>query len=142
MPMTNPALLSALADAIRNAGATEEIIAALLAAGGANSNAPRSKGGRPRKHVDRAAKDRAYRERKKARVETCDEIDLADRRAPERRIVGCCARVASGQAAAPARSPPWQRWSMLLKKSLSTADQNFSRPLMRFSDKNVRDLVS
>jgi hypothetical protein len=26
---------------------------------------------------------------------------------------------------------------MLLKKSLSTADQNFSRPLMRFSDKNV-----
>jgi hypothetical protein len=31
---------------------------------------------------------------------------------------------------------------MLLKKSLSTADQNFSRPLMRFSDKNVRDLVS
>jgi hypothetical protein len=32
--------------------------------------------------------------------------------------------------------------SMLLKKSLSTADQNFSRPLMRFSDKNVRDLVS
>jgi hypothetical protein len=32
--------------------------------------------------------------------------------------------------------------SMLLKKSLSTTDQNFSRPLMRFSDKNVRDLVS
>jgi hypothetical protein len=31
--------------------------------------------------------------------------------------------------------------SMLLKKSLSTADQKFSRPLMRFSDKNVRDLV-
>jgi hypothetical protein len=26
---------------------------------------------------------------------------------------------------------------MLLKKSLSTGDQNFSRPLMRFSDKNV-----
>jgi hypothetical protein len=32
--------------------------------------------------------------------------------------------------------------SMLLKKSFSTADQNFSRPLMRFSDKYVRDLVS
>ena len=30
---------------------------------------------------------------------------------------------------------------MLLKKSLSTADQNFSRPLMRFSDKNVWELV-
>jgi len=28
---------------------------------------------------------------------------------------------------------------MLLKKSFSTADQNFSRPLMRFSDKYVRD---
>jgi hypothetical protein len=34
------------------------------------------------------------------------------------------------------------RLTVLLKKSLSTADQNFSRPLMRFSDKNVRDLVS
>jgi hypothetical protein len=33
-------------------------------------------------------------------------------------------------------------WPIVLKKSLSTADQNFSRPLMRFSDKNVRDLVS
>jgi hypothetical protein len=28
---------------------------------------------------------------------------------------------------------------MLLKKSFSTADQNFSRPLMRSSDKYVRD---
>jgi hypothetical protein len=27
---------------------------------------------------------------------------------------------------------------MLLKKSFSSADQNFSRPLMRFSDKYVR----
>jgi hypothetical protein len=31
---------------------------------------------------------------------------------------------------------------MLLKKSFSTADQNFSRPLRRFSDKYVRGLVS
>jgi hypothetical protein len=31
---------------------------------------------------------------------------------------------------------------ILLQKSFSTADQNFSRPLMRFSDKYVRDLVS
>jgi hypothetical protein len=30
----------------------------------------------------------------------------------------------------------------VLKKSFSTADQNFSSPLMRFSDKNMRDLVS
>jgi hypothetical protein len=33
-------------------------------------------------------------------------------------------------------------WSMLLKKSFSTADQNFPRPLKRFSDNYVRDLVS
>jgi hypothetical protein len=32
--------------------------------------------------------------------------------------------------------------STLLKKSFSTADQNFSGPLMRFSDKNVKDLIS
>jgi hypothetical protein len=31
---------------------------------------------------------------------------------------------------------------ILLQKSFSTADQNFSRPLVRFSDKYVRDLVS
>jgi hypothetical protein len=70
----DPALLSALAaDAIRNAGATEEIIAALLSAGGTFDHVPCSKGGRPRRHSDRASKDRAYRERKKARVETYDE---------------------------------------------------------------------
>jgi putative tryptophan/tyrosine transport system substrate-binding protein len=33
-------------------------------------------------------------------------------------------------------------WQILLQKSFSTADQNFSRPLMRFSDKYLRDLVS
>jgi hypothetical protein len=31
---------------------------------------------------------------------------------------------------------------ILLQKSFSTADQNFSRLLVRFSDKYVRDLVS
>jgi len=31
---------------------------------------------------------------------------------------------------------------MLLKKSFSTADQNFCRPLMRFSDKYVRGTSS
>jgi hypothetical protein len=31
---------------------------------------------------------------------------------------------------------------ILLQKSFSTADQNFSSPLMRFADKYVRDLVS
>jgi hypothetical protein len=31
---------------------------------------------------------------------------------------------------------------ILLQKSFSTADQNFSSPLMRFADKYVRDLIS
>jgi hypothetical protein len=31
---------------------------------------------------------------------------------------------------------------IVLQKSFSTADQNFSSPLMRFADKYVRDLVS
>jgi len=33
-------------------------------------------------------------------------------------------------------------WQILLQKSFSTADQNFSSPLVRFADKYVRDLVS
>jgi hypothetical protein len=33
-------------------------------------------------------------------------------------------------------------WQILLQKSFSTADQNFSRPLVRFSYKYVRDLIS
>jgi hypothetical protein len=41
--------------------------------GGTFEHVPRSKGGRPRKYADPASKDRAYRERKKARVETYDE---------------------------------------------------------------------
>jgi hypothetical protein len=33
-------------------------------------------------------------------------------------------------------------WQILLQKSFSTVIKFFSRPLMRFSDKYVRDLVS
>jgi len=33
-------------------------------------------------------------------------------------------------------------WQILLQKSFSTADQNFSSPLVRFADKYVGDLVS
>ena len=65
--MTDPAVLSALADAIKNAGATEEIVAALMNVGGTFERAPRSKGGRPRKYADRALRDRAYREEEGAR---------------------------------------------------------------------------
>jgi hypothetical protein len=40
-PMTCPTLLSAIVEALRNAGDTEEIIAAAIKAGGAFQNAPR-----------------------------------------------------------------------------------------------------
>jgi hypothetical protein len=69
----DPALLSALADAIRNAGATEGIVAALLHAGGTFEHVPRSKGGRPRKYRSRAECDLAYRARRKLREKTCEE---------------------------------------------------------------------
>ena len=68
--MTSPTLLTAIVEALRSAGATEEIIAAAVEAGGAFENAPRRQGGRPRKYADRAGCDRAYRERRKAREET------------------------------------------------------------------------
>jgi hypothetical protein len=62
-------MLSAIVEALRSASATEEIIAAAV-------NAPTETQG-----AARASKDRAYRERKKARDETRDEIGRADCRA-------------------------------------------------------------
>jgi hypothetical protein len=51
-----PRLVNAIAEALRSAGATEEIITALMNAGGTFEHVPRSKGGRPRKHfADRAS---------------------------------------------------------------------------------------
>ena len=67
--MTCPNMLSAIVEALRSASATEEIIAAAV-------NAPTETQG-----AARASKDRAYRERKKARDETRDEIGRADCRA-------------------------------------------------------------
>jgi hypothetical protein len=57
--MTCATSLTAIVEALRSAGAKEEIIAAAVKAGGAFENAPRSKGGRPRKYADRAGCDRA-----------------------------------------------------------------------------------
>jgi hypothetical protein len=65
-----PRLALAIVEALRSAGATEEIIAAVVGAAGAFQDAPSSRGGRPRNYADRALRDRAYRERKKARDET------------------------------------------------------------------------
>jgi len=78
VPMTRPTLLSALVEALRSAGATEEIIAAAVKAGGAFGDAPPRRGGRPRKYADRSLRDRAYRERKKARDEMRDETPPRD----------------------------------------------------------------
>jgi hypothetical protein len=67
-------LLTAVVEALRSTGATEAIIAAAVKAGGAFENAPPRQRGRPRQYADRALRDRAYRERKKARDEIRDEI--------------------------------------------------------------------
>jgi hypothetical protein len=72
-----PQLALAIVEALRSAGATEEIIAAAVNEFGAFEDAPKRQGGRPRKHADRASKDRAYREREKARDEIRDEIQAS-----------------------------------------------------------------
>jgi hypothetical protein len=61
--MTLPTLLAKVVEALRSAGATEEIIAAAVKAGGAFENAPRRQQGRRRKHADHAARTRAWRQR-------------------------------------------------------------------------------
>ena len=54
--MALPTLLAKVVEALRSAGATEEIIAAAVKAAGEFGEPSRSKGGRPRKHfADRAA---------------------------------------------------------------------------------------
>jgi hypothetical protein len=73
-----------LDDVLANGGGTEEIIRALMKAGGTRAlfdDVPRSKGGRPRKHADDATKHRAFRARRRGSDETRDEIDRAERRA-------------------------------------------------------------
>jgi hypothetical protein len=67
--MTCPTLLTAVVEALRSAGAAEEIIAAAVKAGGAFCDSPPRQRGRRRLYADRALRDRAYRERKKARDE-------------------------------------------------------------------------
>ena len=83
--MKLPTLLTTILEALRSAGATEEMIAAAVKASGESQTPHR---GRPRRYATRALRDRAYRERKKARdemrVETLTE-----------RPVDAVARVAS-----------------------------------------------
>jgi hypothetical protein len=61
--MTLPTLLTAIIEALRSAGATEEIIAAAVKAAG-EFPIPHP-GGRPRKHANEAERAREYRRRKR-----------------------------------------------------------------------------
>ena len=63
--MTLPTLQPEVIEALRSAGATEEIIAAAVKASGELGNSPPSRGGRPRKHADKAAR---HQERSIARL--------------------------------------------------------------------------
>jgi hypothetical protein len=67
--MTCPTLLPLIVETLRIAGDTDEIIADAVKAGEEFQNAPRRRRGRRRLYSDRALRDRAYHERKKARDE-------------------------------------------------------------------------
>jgi hypothetical protein len=71
--MKLPTLLTAIVEALRSAGATEEMIAAAVKAGGEFPTPQPSRGGRPRKYRTRAECDRAYYERRKRREKTNEE---------------------------------------------------------------------
>jgi hypothetical protein len=64
--MTLPTLLSAIVEALRSAGATEEMIAAAVKASG-ELQTPHP-GGRPRKHASEGERAREYRKRKRRHV--------------------------------------------------------------------------
>jgi hypothetical protein len=78
--MTLPTTLPAIVEALRNAGATEEMIAAAVKAGGELQNSPPRQRGRRRQYADDAARQRAWRRRNEIRDESqpsagpCDEI--------------------------------------------------------------------
>jgi hypothetical protein len=57
--MTVPKLQPVVIDALRSAGATEEMLAVAIKAFGDFEKSPKSRGGRPRLYADRAARDRA-----------------------------------------------------------------------------------
>jgi hypothetical protein len=59
--MTCTKALSALVDELRSAGATDGIIALVVTAFGAFQDAPKSRGGRPRKHANDTARKRAWK---------------------------------------------------------------------------------
>jgi hypothetical protein len=73
LPTLPQSLPQSVIDALQAAGATEEMIAAAVAASGELPTTHPSRGGRPRKHADKASRHRAFRKRRRARDETRDE---------------------------------------------------------------------
>jgi hypothetical protein len=69
LPTLPQSLPQLVIDALLSAGATEEMVAAAVAASGECDITHPIRGGRPSKYADRAARDRAYRAQKKPRVE-------------------------------------------------------------------------
>jgi hypothetical protein len=76
-------LVNAIVEALRSAGAREEMIAAAIKAGGELGNSTKPRGGRPRKHADDTARKRAWKKGVTKRVtklvagdETGDETPL------------------------------------------------------------------
>src|SRR6516165_10716462 len=67
--MTLPTLLPKVVAALRNAGATEEIIAAAVKTGEEFCDSRPHRGARPRKHAEGPARQRAYRRRCEIRYE-------------------------------------------------------------------------
>jgi hypothetical protein len=67
--MTLPTLLPEVIEALRSAGATEEMLAAAVKAGGELQNSPPRQRGRRRQYADDAARQRAWRRRNEIRYE-------------------------------------------------------------------------
>jgi hypothetical protein len=67
--MVRSTLPPAVVEALRSAGATDEMFGAAVGAFGALENVPRRQGGRPRKYADGPARQRAYRRRYEIRYE-------------------------------------------------------------------------
>jgi hypothetical protein len=61
--MTPQTLLDKVVEAIRSAGATEEIIAAAVGAAGTFGDVPPRQRGRPRQYANEAARQRAWQRR-------------------------------------------------------------------------------
>jgi len=97
--MSTPTEIRQMLDnVLQSGGGTEEIIAALMKAGGTRAlfeDMPPPKRGRPRKHADDATKHRAFRARKRARNAIRDEMPTEEGRRIEKYVKAQFDRVAA-----------------------------------------------